>query len=113
MEEGKKFDNNKLPLGIVITQQFPRALKAIAEVSLYGHEKYELDNDWDNFSRVENAEERYSNAMFRHYFEKNSNDLESFKSHLSHAAWNLLAELEIKLRKLENDNNKPGTTKNN
>lgn len=103
MEEGKKFDSNKLPLGIVLTQQFPRALKAIAEVSLYGHQKYELGNDWSNFARVENAEERYSNAMFRHYFEKDGIDNESGKNHLYHAAWNLLAELEVKLRNIEND----------
>jgi len=112
MEEGKKFDNNKLPLGIVITQQFPRALKAIAEVSQYGHDKYELENDWSNFSRVENAEERYLNAAFRHLLAGDTLD-ESSKPHLYHSCWNLLALLEVKLRKLENDNNKFGTTNNN
>jgi hypothetical protein len=100
MKEGIKDDNNKLPLGIVVTKQFPNAIKALAECSQYGHEKYNLgDNDWLNFLHLENAEQRLSDAFFRHYFEKNEFDEGSKLLHLKHAVWNLMAELEIQLRK--------------
>lgn len=106
-KSGKKFDDNKLPLGIVVTKQFPNAIKALAECSLYGHQKYELgDDEWLNFLNLENAEQRLSDALFRHYFEKNQFDEESKLLHLKHAAWNLMAELEIRLRKTNNLNEK-------
>lgn len=97
---GQKNDNGKLPVGIVIHRQFPNALKAIAECSKYGHDKYsEQDVDWLNCQRVENGQERYLNATMRHLLESGINldelDSESGLSHLKHAAWNMMQLLEI------------------
>jgi len=97
---GEKNDLGKLPLGIVIHRQFPNAIKAIAECSRYGHNKYsETDTDWLNCQRVENGEERYLDALTRHLVDSGVNldakDAESGLEHIKHAAWNLLQLLEI------------------
>lgn len=96
---GEKQDTGKLPLGIVIQRQFPNALKAIAECSLYGHEKYkESDVDWLNCQRVENGQERYLDAAMRHLLDAGV-DLQAVDvsglEHIKHAAWNMLQLLEI------------------
>jgi hypothetical protein len=90
---GQKFDDDKLPLGVVIQKQFPNALKAIAKCSQYGHDKYKDDVDWLNFQRVDNWEQRYLNAFMRHFLEE-GNDVSGLP-HLYHAAWNLLCLLEM------------------
>lgn len=98
--EGEKKDSGKLPLGIVIQRQFPRALKAVAECSAFGNMKYkEVDKDWLNCSRVPNGKERYLNAMFRHILEAgkdlNDIDIETGLEHIKHGVWNALQLLEI------------------
>lgn len=92
---GLKFDEDKLPLGIVIQKQFPNALKAVAKCSQYGHNKYKDDVDWLNFQRVENWEQRYLNAATRHFIEGDSLDDGSNLPHIYHATWNMLALLEL------------------
>ena len=73
------------------------ALEALAFRALYGHEKYkESDFDWQNFLRVANAEEEYSNAMLRHAL--NIGEDETEEQHLIASAWNAVARLEIFLR---------------
>lgn len=99
-KKGAKLDDSKLPLSIVIQRQFPNALKAIAECSQYGNLKYhETDKDWCNMHRVENGEERYANAMMRHFLAAGKDlkirDEESNLPHLYHAAWNMLSLLQI------------------
>lgn len=104
---GNKEDNGKLPLGVVIHRQFPNALKAIAECSQYGHEKYkETDLDWLNCHRVENGEERYADAMMRHFLDSgidfkgvDSGEKGSGLEHIKQAAWNMLLLVEILERK--------------
>lgn len=107
---GLKEDKGKLPMGIVIQRQFPNALKAIAECSLYGHTKYiEQDQDWLNCQRLENPIERYSDAMMRHYMDSGIDFKEidggekgSQLEHIKHAAWNMLQLLEmLELKKQE------------
>lgn len=76
------------------------ALEALSLRALYGHKKYNIngaDEDWQNFTRVPNAEEEYSNAQFRHALEIGGEETE--KEHLVSAAWNAVAKLEIYLRK--------------
>jgi hypothetical protein len=73
------------------------ALEALAFRALYGHEKYkESDFDWQNFSRVPNAEEEYSNSMLRHAL--NIGEDETEEQHLIASAWNAVARLEVFLR---------------
>lgn len=108
--EGSKFDSGKPKMSLPL-RQFPRALEAIVRASEYGNAKYEFGgDDWENFKRVPNAEERYRDAKQRHEGDRSRKylDSESGLSHISHAAWNTLAELEMHLinKEKENDNNK-------
>lgn len=99
---GVKNDKNKLPYYTVLFNQFPLAIKEIVKCSKAGHEKYkETDLDWQNFSRVENAEIRYKEAALRHMTEKGQiEDMIEYgeMTHEAAVVWNLLADLEIKLR---------------
>ena len=67
----------------------------------------QLDKDWQNFSRLKNAETRYKEASLRHMTEEGVvEDMIEF-GHMTHegaAVWNLLADLEVKLRKQNNEN---------
>jgi len=80
---GLKFDAGKLRYSLV-----PHcAFKGMAEVLTFGAEKYEA-NSWQN---VEDAKERYLNALYRHiesYRNSETKDRESGISHLSHAMTN-------------------------
>lgn len=76
------------------------ALEALSLRALYGHKKYNIngaDEDWQNFTRVPNAEEEYSNAQFRHALEIGGEETE--REHLVSAAWNAVAKLQIYLKK--------------
>lgn len=94
-EKGQKFNENKLPMDIVLFRQFPKAIQAIAKCSLNGHNKYrETDQDWLNFKRVEGGSQTYADAAFRHSFDKGSlND--SGLPHIFHKLWNVMAEVEL------------------
>lgn len=75
------------------------ALEALAFRALYGHKKYNKngeDEDWQNFTRVPNAEEEYANAEFRHALRIGGEETE--EEHLVASAWNAVARLEIFLR---------------
>lgn len=75
------------------------ALEALAFRALYGHKKYNKngeDEDWQNFTRVPNAEEEYANAEFRHALEIGGE--ETTEEHLIASAWNAVSRLEIFLR---------------
>ena len=76
------------------------ALEALSFRALYGHKKYNKngeDEDWQNFTRVLNAEEEYANAEFRHALEIGGE--ETTEEHLIASAWNAVSRLEIFLRK--------------
>lgn len=76
-------------------KQMKNAIEALSLRSLYGHERYEKGDDWENFSRVENGEFEYANASFRHALGIGEEDE---KNHLIAEAWNAVAKLEIYLR---------------
>lgn len=81
---GLKFDSGKLRYSLIP----PAALAALAKVLTFGAEKY-APNSWQT---VENGEERYLDALFRHieaYRSGESIDPESGLSHLAHAACNV------------------------
>lgn len=90
---GVKLDDGKPRVGLVITD-FPLALLAVARVATFGAKKYS-DHGW---RQVPNAEKRYNDAMYRHLLAAARGeefDPESGEPHLAHAAWSLLALLEM------------------
>lgn len=95
-ETGVKHDHGKTKAAILI-EDFPRALTRISEVATFGANKYTRSGWLD----VPNNLERYSDAFMRHLlaaYEGEQNDPESGFEHLHHAAWNLLAVVELKER---------------
>ena len=74
------------------------AVKIIKQVS---DNKYdETDKDWQNFSRLENADTRYKDASLRHMAETGIIDDMIEYGEMTHEAavvWNSLADLEVKL----------------
>ena len=99
-EPGAKLDQGKIRVGLMM-QGFPRALHAVSEVTTFGAQKY-TPGGWVT---VPNGIERYTDAMFRHLLDMDAVDEDSGLSHLAHAAWNVLAILELKLREHETRNN--------
>lgn len=82
-DQSAKADKGKLELSLVN----PRLVKAVAEVRMYGTNKY---GDSENWRKVE--PKRYVDALYRHllaYIEGNEVDEESGLSHLAHMACNL------------------------
>lgn len=82
-DQSAKADKGKLELSLVN----PELVKAVAEVRMYGTEKY---GDSENWRKVE--PKRYVDALYRHllaYIEGNEVDEESGLSHLSHMACNI------------------------
>ena len=82
-DQSAKADKGKLELSLVNTQ----LVKAVAEVRMYGTEKYGNSENW---RKVE--PKRYVDALYRHllaYIEGNEVDEESGLSHLSHMACNI------------------------
>ena len=82
-DQAAKADKGKLELSLVN----PELVKAVAEVRMYGTEKY---GDSENWRKVE--PKRYVDALYRHllaYIEGNEVDEESGLSHLAHMACNL------------------------
>lgn len=82
-DQSAKADKGKLELSLVN----PQLVKAVAEVRMYGTEKY---GDSENWRKVE--PKRYIDALYRHllaYIEGNEVDEESGLSHLSHMACNI------------------------
>lgn len=103
IKPGVKNDSSKLPYYTVLFKQFPNAIREVVKCSQAGHNKYnETDKDWQNFSRLDNADIRYKEAMIRHMTEEGIvDDMEEFgeMTHEAAVVWNALADLEIKLRK--------------
>ena len=95
MSDGFKYDTGKVRAALP-TQDFPRALVAVAWVSTFGAEKY-ATHSW---KMVPRAGERYEDALHRHILAQASgeiNDPESGLPHAAHIAWNALALLELQL----------------
>lgn len=110
----QKQDWGKSPIVQGCLRYFPRAIKAVAEVSAYGYTKYK---SWGGWVLVVDGYNRYTDALGRHLVdgqieERNPNDANLL--HDAQAAWNALARLELKLLEIENRNmgaiDKPTTT---
>ena len=91
---GAKLDAGKIMAGVLA--DFPRALKAVAEVGSFGARKYSRGG-WQS---VPQGVERYTDAFWRHLIESSINpvDTDSGLLHDAQIAWNALAVLELKLR---------------
>lgn len=84
-EEGRKFDGDKPRWSLFP----PHTLQQVLAVLEYGAQKYAQDN-WKN---VDNARERYYNALQRHvdaWWHGETQDPETGNSHLAHAACSIL-----------------------
>jgi hypothetical protein len=97
MTEGKKYDSGKPKAGMVLGY-FSNAIMAVADVGTYGNEKYG-DGYWDyNWNHLDNAPQRYSDALCRHLLAHLGGELvdsESGRQHMAHVAWNALALIEL------------------
>lgn len=88
-QPGAKLDHGKLRVGLVI-KGFQNALKAVTEVGTFGANKY-TDDGWKS---VPDGLKRYEDALYRHLL-ADGMDEQSGLPHLAHAAWNILAMLEL------------------
>lgn len=97
---GAKLDAGKSPVWRGVVDYFPRALKAVALVSLFGANKY----TWKGWETVPDGEKRYADALVRHLVDEAIGGQvtpDSELLHAAHVAWNALAVLELKLRSAE------------
>ena len=95
---GAHLDYGKPRAGLVL-MSFGNAFMEVSRVGSFGAEKY-TPRGW---LQVENGMERYLDSAFRHLLKMETEPLDpqSKLSHLSQAAWNLLASLELEFRKKE------------
>ena len=96
---GAKDDAGKPRMGLVFSG-FQNALVEVAKVGTFGAKKYS-DNGWEH---VDDGPARYTDALFRHLLGAGHTDPETDLPHLAHAAWNVLAVLELELRNREWEN---------
>lgn len=89
-EKGLKYDYGKVRPTLVI-DSMREAILAVSKVGTFGAEKY----DDDNWKLVKDGEKRYRDAAYRHLLAEGC-DEESGLPHLAHAAWNLLALLQLR-----------------
>ena len=93
-KEGKKYDTGK-PRIYEMIEDFKEPLIEVAKVWAFGANKYEKHN----WAYVDNAIDRYSNALLRHMLEGDAKDDESGLLHASHVAWNAIARLYFIIQK--------------
>lgn len=93
---GEKFDDGKPRAGLVIAD-FACALQKVIDVGTFGANKYS-ERGWRT---VPEAYERYYDALWRHLLADITIEVddESGLDHLAHAAWNILALLDLRHRK--------------
>lgn len=94
---GAKLDAGKAPVFRGAIGYFPRALTAVSEVSQFGANKYM----WKGWETVPDGINRYMDAAGRHILKHAMGEETASDSkllHLAHAAWGMLAVLELYLR---------------
>lgn len=101
-EPGVKLDQGKNRIGLMVNG-FAAALWQVGEVATFGANKY-TPGGWRT---VENGAERYKDAAYRHLLAVELGeavDAESGLPHLAHAAWNILAMLELSASNTRREN---------
>jgi hypothetical protein len=99
---GQKYDGDKSPVLQGFLKYFPRAIEAVAKVSLAGAKKYNNGKFPTSWREVPEGELRYGDAEVRHILEVAKGDpidKETGCLHLAHHAWNAMAQLELFLNK--------------
>lgn len=99
-EAGAKMDSGKSPVMQGALHYFPRAIKAVSDVSLVGAKKYA----WKGWESVPDGVNRYGNALARHILAEETEgliDADTDSLHAAQVAWNSLARLELILRRIE------------
>ena len=100
---GAKLDAGKAPVITGVVQYFPRAVLAVANLSLKGATKY----SWRGWHDVPDGEKRYLDALGRHLaMEAIEGEVDSAWTdgdvlHATADAWNALARLELILERRE------------
>lgn len=103
-QAGAKADAGKL-LPRLVLGEFSRALTEVVRIGTFGARKYS-PRGWLS---VPNGRERYAEAADRHQLQVNQGKLVddgvggTGGLHKAQVIWNLLAELELELREVEND----------
>lgn len=98
--KGLKYDGGKLRWSLLPF----KAVREIVKVLTYGEKKYKAHN----WKYVNNAVERYQDALFRHldaYMSGEYNDKETGLSHLAHAATNIIFLIWFGKTKRKRSNN--------
>lgn len=98
--DGVKYDEGKPRLGEMIVD-FAIPMRELARVWEFGANKYEKSN----WKKVDNAIDRYTNALLRHLVAEEDciYDEESGLLHASHIAFNALARLYFIIHRLNNN----------
>lgn len=107
-EKGAKLDAGKAPIFRGVISYFPRAITAVANVSMYGATKY----SWKGWEDVSDGINRYTDALGRHIVKegieglydleiKNDTKYPAEILHAAQVAWNALARLELLLREID------------
>jgi hypothetical protein len=101
-QPGAKLDAGKIAVYQGVIDYFPRAIRAVAQLSTFGAEKY----SWKGWEKVVDGYARYKNAQLRHETDKAiEGDYDLLWRaqgkevlHDTAVAWNALAALELRLR---------------
>lgn len=98
-DPGAKLDQGKVDVMRGAIQYFPRALKAVAEVSEVGAKKY----SWKGWEKVPDGIVRYGAALGRHLMAEGYEEVDADTGclHAAQVAWNALARLELILKERE------------
>jgi hypothetical protein len=107
-EKGAKLDLGKPPIFEGALQYFPRAIEAVAKLSLWGATRY----TWEGWRSVPDGFKRYSNALGRHVLKEKTEGLYDLDArndpkhpaeilHATQVAWNALARLDLLIEELE------------
>ena len=95
---GAKLDAGKVAVTRGCLHYFPRALKAVAELSVYGAKKY----SWKGWKSVPDGINRYADALGRHELaiegDYTRRDIDTGVLEATAVTWNALARLELILR---------------
>ena len=102
-----KHDSGKSPVFRGVFKYFPKALKAVADISAMGAKKYSWGG-WKDSATFADVH-RFEDALGRHLLNEHVEgwyDPESNLLHAAHAAWNALAKLELLKEKEETQGEK-------
>lgn len=100
---GMKADHGKPQVVRGALRYFPEAVKAVAQLSQFGAEKY----TWDGWRTVPDGEARYMEALMRHLLDEAKGPFDAewqergkVVLHATAVAWNALARLELMLERM-------------